>query len=71
MGRILSVIAVGILLLCVFHAQVGAALGVSPFVLIGCLACLAIGCVWAAPLLEAADKADWRYEKRLVRRPGV
>ena len=71
MKRVLSVIAFCILGACVFNQVIGAAIGVSPFLLIGFLAALALAYLWVAPMFERGAETDWRYEKRLIRRPGI
>ncbi|MEL7466053.1 MAG: hypothetical protein AAFN79_18420 [Pseudomonadota bacterium] len=71
MRKVLSVIAFCILGACVFNQVIGASLGLSSFFVIGCLAALMLAFLWIAPLFErGSEDVDWRYEKRLIRRPG-
>ena len=71
MKKTLSIIAIAIVFLCVFYNPLSGVMGMSPLWLIGVLAAAAIGCVWIAPLFDGRRDAEWRYENRLIRRPGV
>ncbi|MEL6793655.1 MAG: hypothetical protein AAFU55_13655 [Pseudomonadota bacterium] len=71
MKKIVSGLMFCCLLICLLNQQVASVLGVSPFFLIGFIALLTLAFLWIAPMFERGEDGDWRYEKRLIRRPGI